>query len=294
MAERRQRTLTRNAEVHGFGLFSGVDVCLRFHPAPEETGIVFRRVDLKGQPDLPVSLEFLESTHRRTSLVRENARVELTEHVLAALAGLQIDNCLIEINAPEVPGVDGSCRPFVEGLLSAGIEEQDADRKTLRIDQMLEVEDDRGEANVKIQPHLSDHLVISYYLDYGKNSPIPPQTFTIDVTPESFLKEIAFARTFVLESEVAMLRAAGYGTRVTEKDLLVYGEHGVIGNTLRAPDECVRHKILDAIGDFALLGCDLRGHVSAYRSGHHLNQQLAQKIATSSAGQSPAPTRHVA
>lgn len=294
MAERRQRTLKRNAEIQGFGLFSGVDVCLRFHPAPENTGIVFRRVDLKGQPNLPVSLDFLESTHRRTSLVNGNARVELTEHVLAALAGLQIDNCLIEIDAPEVPGVDGSCRPFVEELLSAGIEEQQAVRKTLRIDQLLEVHGDRGDAHAKIQPHLSNHLVITYHLDYGKKSPIPPQTFTVNVTPETFLGEIAFARTFVLEAEVEALRAAGYGSRVTEKDLLVYGEHGVIGNTLRAPDECVRHKILDAIGDFALLGCDLVGHITAWRSGHHLNQQLAQKIAASISERASAPTRYVA
>jgi len=294
MAERRQRTLKRNAEIQGFGLFSGEDVCLRFHPAPADTGIVFRRVDLKGQPDLPVCLELLESTHRRTSIVRGNARVELTEHVLAALAGLQIDNCLIEIDAAEVPGVDGSCRPFVEEFLSVGIEEQEAIRSTLRVDRMWEAGNAGGDANVKIQPHLSDSLVITYHLDYGNQSPIPPQTFTINVTPDSFLREIAFARTFVLEAEVAALRAAGYGARVTEKDLLVYGEEGVIGNTLRAPDECVRHKILDAIGDFALLGCDLVGHITAWRSGHHLNQQLAQKIAAATSERASSPTSYVA
>jgi UDP-3-O-acyl N-acetylglucosamine deacetylase len=294
MAERRQKTLKRNAEICGFGLFSGVDVSLRFHPAPENTGVVFHRVDLKGQPDVPVSLAFLESTHRRTSLVNGNARVELTEHVLAALAGLQIDNCLIEIDAAEVPGVDGSCRPFVEELLAAGIVEQSALRSSLRIEQALEVESERGDASVQIRPHMSEGLVITYHLDYGHSSPIPPQTFTVNVTPETFLQEIAFARTFVLESEVATLKAAGYGQRVTEKDLLVYGEDGVIGNTLRAVDECVRHKILDAIGDFALLGCDLKGHITAWRSGHHLNQQLAQNIEAANRQQSVPPTSHVA
>jgi UDP-3-O-acyl N-acetylglucosamine deacetylase len=294
MAKRRQRTLKRNAEICGFGLFSGVDVCLRFHPAPDNTGIVFRRVDLKGQPDLPVCLEFLESTHRRTSLVNGNARVELTEHVLAALAGLQIDNCLIEIDAPEVPGVDGSCRPFVEELLAAGIVEQSSYRSSLRIEEALEVQSDRGDASVQIRPQLSEGLVITYHLDYGNGSPIPPQTLTVDFTPETFLREIAFARTFVLEAEVEALRAAGYGQRVTEKDLLVYSHNGVTGNTLRAVDECVRHKILDAIGDFALLGCDLKGHITAWRSGHHLNQQLAQKIKASHKEYSTQPTSHVA
>lgn len=278
MPERRQRTLKRIAEITGFGLFSGVDVCCRFHPAPENTGVVFRRVDLPGQPDLPARLSHLESTERRTSLVRGEARVELTEHILAALAGLQIDNCLIEIDAAEVPGVDGSCRPFVEALLAAGTEEQSASRRILRIKEPGSVQTRDGLSDVSIRPCLTEGLVVTYHLDYGRRSPIPPQTLTVEVTPASFLKQIAFARTFVLESEVNTLRAAGYGQRVTNKDLLVYGKHGVIGNTLRASDECVRHKILDAIGDFALLGCDLHGHVTAWRSGHYLNQQLALKL----------------
>jgi UDP-3-O-acyl N-acetylglucosamine deacetylase len=294
MPERRQRTLKRIAEITGFGLFSGADVCCRFHPAPENTGVIFRRVDLVGQPDLPARLSHLDSTERRTSLVHGGARVELTEHVLAALAGLQIDNCLIEIDAPEVPGVDGSCRPFVEELLTAGIEEQSAPRRLLRVREPLSVQTRDGMADVSIRPCLREGLVVTYHLDYGSRSPIPPQTLTVEVTPDSFLREIAFARTFVLETEVDALRAAGYGRRVTEKDLLVYGENGVIGNTLRATDECVRHKILDAIGDFALLGCDLHGHITAWRSGHHLNQQLALKLEASADEASLWPTSRAA
>ena len=149
-------------------------------------------------------------------------------------------------------------------------------------------------ADVSVRPCLIEGLIVTYHLDYGSSSPIPPQTLTVEVTPEFFLQEIAFARTFVLESEVHALRAAGYGARVTEQDLLVYGENGVIGNQLRATDECVRHKILDAIGDFALLGCDLHGHITAWRSGHSLNQQLALKLEASSSDSSSWPNSRAA
>ena len=121
-------------------------------------------------------------------------------------------------------------------------------------------------------------LVISYELDYGPRSPIKPQLLTFEYTPETFVANIAFARTFILETEVAALKAQGYGTRVTEKDLLIFGENGVIGNAMRTADECVRHKILDCIGDFALLGRDIHGHVRAYRSGHNLNHAISQEI----------------
>jgi UDP-3-O-acyl N-acetylglucosamine deacetylase len=278
MIPRTQNSLRRAAELSGFGLFSGADVSVRFLPAEEETGIVFRRVDLPGCPEVPARLEHLTTTARRTSLIRGDARVELTEHVLAALAGLRIDNCVIELDAPELPGVDGSCRPFVDVLLDAGIEPQSAPRAARRIDRLYEhVSPDRS-AGVKAQPANLDELALTYHLDYGERSPIKPQSLTVVITPESFLNEVAFARTFVLESEVAALRAAGYGTRVTERDLLVFGPEGVIGNSLRAKDECARHKILDCLGDFALLGCDLIGHVTAWRSGHHMNQELARRI----------------
>ena len=278
MTVRSQNSLRREAELTGFGLFSGNDVRVRFLPADENTGIVFRRVDLPDRPEVPVRLEHLTTTQRRTSLSSGPARVELTEHILAALAGLQIDNCVIELNAPEVPGVDGSCLPFVDVLMGAGIERQSTARACLRLDRTLEHSSGDGSASVKSQPTNIDGLALTYHLDYGERSPIKPQSLTVVITPEIFIKEIAFARTFVLESEVAALRSAGYGMRVSEKDLLVFGPNGVIGNTLRSPDECVRHKILDCLGDFALLGCDLVGHISAWRSGHHMNQQLARQI----------------
>lgn len=277
-ASRLQRSIRQPVELSGIGLFTDCDTRLRFLPAGTGRGIVFRRVDLPDSPEVPASLVYVESTERRTSLVKGPARVELTEHVLAALAGLQIDNCTIEIDAAEVPGMDGSCREFVEALQSAGIVEQDAPRRQIVVDRKLIVEDDRSRASTAVQPHYGAGLVITYHLDYGPRSPIPPQTRTVEVTPEEFTNEICFARTFILESEVAALRAQGYGTRTTARDLLVYGPDGVIDNQLRRPDECVRHKILDCIGDLALLGCDLRGHVTAWRSGHRMNQRLAEEI----------------
>ncbi len=279
MSLRQQRSIARSAEVSGFGLFSGSDARLRFLPAEPDAGIVFRRVDLPGAPEIPASLDFVETTARRTSLVKDGARVELTEHVLAALAGLQIDNCVVEIDAPEVPGMDGSCREFVTALLAADLVEQDRPRARLEVDRQICVADDETEASVCIKPYHGRELALTYHLDYGRRSPIPPQMLTFQLTPETFVLEICDARTFVLESEVAALKAAGYGARVTPRDLLVFtADGGVLDNRLRMPDECVRHKILDCLGDLALLGCDLAGHVTAWRSGHRMNQLLASKI----------------
>ena len=287
-ASRLQRSIRQSVELSGFGMFTNCETRLRFLPAATGRGIVFRRDDLPGAPEIPASLDYLDSTERRTSLAKGPARVELTEHVLAALAGLQIDNCTVELDAGEVPGMDGSCREFVDALQSAEIVEQDAPRRQIVIDQKQIVEDEHRSASVAIQPYHGAGLVITYQLDYGPSSPIPPQMLTEEVTPERFANEICFARTFVLESEVAALRAQGYGTHVTAKDLLVFGPEGVIDNQLRRPDECVRHKILDCIGDLALLGGDLRGHVTAWRSGHRLNQRLAEQIRRHAASEATA------
>jgi UDP-3-O-[3-hydroxymyristoyl] N-acetylglucosamine deacetylase/UDP-3-O-[3-hydroxymyristoyl] N-acetylglucosamine deacetylase/3-hydroxyacyl-[acyl-carrier-protein] dehydratase len=146
---------------------------------------------------------------------------------------------------------------------------------------------------VSARPLSRRTLAITYQLDYGVRAPIPPQTLTVEISPETFLNEVAFARTFVLESEVAMLRAHGYGTKTSAHDLLVFGADGsVIDNVLRADDECARHKILDCVGDFALLGCDVFGHFNAYRSGHHLNREIIRRLKRSqSAVSSPLPAQ---
>ena len=276
---RSQRTLRQAVETQGVGLFTGTDARLRFLPAPADHGIVFQRIDVAGSAPIPARIEFVTSTLRRTAIARDGVQVEMIEHVMAALAGLQIDNCLIEIDGPEVPGFDGSCREICNLLLAAEAVEQDRTREVISLLMPVQVSAEDGEVDVVARPMNNNGLAITYQLDYGDRSPIPPQNLTIEITPESFVRDIAFARTFVLESEVAALQAAGYGRRVTHQTLLVFDANGrVIDNELRAPDEPVRHKILDCIGDFALIGADLRGYFNAYRSGHRHNHDLVRRI----------------
>jgi UDP-3-O-[3-hydroxymyristoyl] N-acetylglucosamine deacetylase/3-hydroxyacyl-[acyl-carrier-protein] dehydratase len=200
----------------------------------------------------------------------------MVEHVMAALAGLRIDNCTIEINSPETPGCDGSSRAFVEALGQAGTVELDRPRETLVIDRPVAVHE--GGAVLAAHPGPGEGLVLSYNLDYGPSSPIGSQSYFVDVSPETFRDELATSRTFLLETEAQALRAAGIGARTRPSDLLIFGPKGVIDNTLRYPDECARHKILDMVGDLALLDKDLSGHVVAHRSGHQLNAVLVRKL----------------
>ena len=283
MPPRRQRTIARPAEYHGFGFLTGADVTLRFLPAEENTGLRFQRVDLPGTPPIPATLSHVVPRQRRTAISNGVASVELIEHVMAALAGLQIDNCLVQVNAPEAPGADGSCLEFVQTLLDAGIVEQSAHRGILVIHDSSIAHGDDDSSEISAGPVFRRTLVISYELDYGPRSPIKPQLLTFEFSPETFVANLAFARTFILESEIAALKAQGYGSRVTPADLLIFGSAGVVGNQLRAADECVRHKILDCIGDFALLGCDIHGHFRAYRSGHNLNHSICRLVADAQA-----------
>lgn len=283
MNQRPQQTIERVTELHGFGLFTNADVCLRFLPAGEHQGIVFERTDLAGSPRVPAHIHFLAAEDRRTRLVSGSASVEMTEHLLAACAGLQVDNCLIQINAPELPGCDGSALPYAEALLQAGIISQTAPRKCLHIQQSTTVDltanQTTGSANVTLTAGpCSEGLRFTYELDYGPESPIPAQSADFQITPEIFLREIAPARTFVLEQEIAWLRSKGYGQKVTFQDLLVYGINGPVENTLRASNECARHKLLDCLGDLFLCGCDLTGHIRAARSGHRHNHLLAKAL----------------
>ena len=278
MIQRCQRTLIRPAEYRGFGFLTGADITMSCLPADENYGIRFQRMDLTGTEPIPARLENVVPRQRRTAISRGGATVELIEHTMAALAGLQIDNCLVQLDAPEPPGADGSCLPFVQTLLDAGIVEQFARREILVIRHDSRTQSPADGSEISVGPVFRRTLVVSYELDYGPRSPIKPQLLTFEFSPETFVANIAFARTFILQSEVAALQAKGYGSRVTEKDLLIFGPSGVIGNELRTADECARHKILDCIGDFALLGCDVHGHFRAYRSGHNLNHAICQQV----------------
>lgn len=276
--QRAQQTLGRAVEVSGVGFLTGADVTLRFLPADVDHGIVFERTDCRGSEPIPAAIEYAVPRERRTAISYHGTTVEMTEHVLAALAGLKIDNCRVQLDAPEPPGGDGSSQAFAEALLEAGIVTQDAVHPIFVVDETLHVAAADGRSEMTAKPSARPALWISYQLDYGPRCPIRPQTLSIEITPETFLNGLAFARTFILESEIEPLRSQGYGSRTTFEDLLVFGEGGVIGNDLRAMDECVRHKILDCLGDFALIGSDIHGHFEAYRSGHSLNREVIRRL----------------
>jgi len=253
-----------------------VDVTIEFCPADPNHGIVFERVDLVDAPQVPALIEYVVPKPRCTVISHGDATVSVVEHVMAALAGLRVDNCLVRINAPEPPACDGSSAAFVESLLQAEIVVQDEDREVVVVDQGFIVsEGDR--VGIGVQPQCGAEFEVGFFLDYGPG-PISCQTLSLEMTPEVFAKEIASCRTFILEKEVKALRANGIGQRATSQNILVFDENGPIENTLRFPDECVRHKILDCIGDFALLGCDVLGRFIATQSGHRLNHAIICEV----------------
>ncbi|MBL4884708.1 MAG: UDP-3-O-acyl-N-acetylglucosamine deacetylase, partial [Planctomycetaceae bacterium] len=194
MTGRCQRTIERVTELTGFGLFTNADVTLRFCPADENHGIVFQRTDLAGSPKIPANIDYIASEERRTKLQRGNASVEMVEHLMAAMNGLQIDNCLVQLDAAELPGCDGSALPYVEALLDANIVTQSAKRETIVIGETVTIEQEQ--AVITAGPAWSG-LRISYDLNYGSDSPIPPQLADFTITPELFATKIASARTFV-------------------------------------------------------------------------------------------------
>jgi UDP-3-O-[3-hydroxymyristoyl] N-acetylglucosamine deacetylase/3-hydroxyacyl-[acyl-carrier-protein] dehydratase len=275
-ASRPQQTIAREAEVRGVSFLAGLDVRLRFRPSKPGEGVVFVRTDLPGAPAVPALVEYVVPRQRRTALQRGEAVVEMVEHVMAALAGMRVDNCVVELDGPETPGCDGSSQTFADALEAAGVVEQSASRDVLVIDRPVAVRD--GNATLTAYPGTPGRLILTYGLDYGDHTPIGRQSIFVDVTPGSFREEVAAARTFLLASEVEGLRKAGIGLRTTERDLLIFGPEGPINNTLRFPDECARHKLLDMLGDLALAGVDLAGHVVAHRSGHSLNAEMARKL----------------
>lgn len=276
IGSRVQRTIRQSVTVSGLGLITSREVQARFHPAPVQTGLIFRRVDLPGQPHIPAHADQVVSTDRRTTLGQAPAQITLVEHVLAALSGLQIDNCLIDLNGPEPPGLDGSAQGFVDALLHAEIQPQDAERSIWTPSEPICLR--AGGARIELHPAEGVELTMSYLLDYGPFSPIVPQIHTLTLTPERFRAQLAGCRTFLLAEEAVQLRAAGIGQHLTTRELLVFGEQGPLDNSLRFADEPARHKILDMVGDLSLTGLNLAGHVVAYRSGHPLNVALAKEL----------------
>jgi len=273
---RRQRTISKTVRVSGFGYWSGNDVDVEFRPAAAGAGVTFVRNDLAKPVSIPVSVNNRIETPRRTTLRAGGVSVEMVEHILAALGGMQVDNCEIAVNAPEMPGMDGSSAPFVEAIVSAGIVEQDQSRPSLVVRDVTRL--GNAESWIEARPVASAGMSVKFHLDYGADNAIGRQTLTLAVTPESFRRELAPARTFMLKSEADWLLAQGLGKRATMQDLLVFDSQGPIDNEVRYHDECVRHKTLDLIGDLALAQCDFVGHFIAYRSGHRLNADLVRAL----------------
>jgi UDP-3-O-[3-hydroxymyristoyl] N-acetylglucosamine deacetylase len=271
-AARNQRTIAGPAAVCGIGYWSGREVRVEFRPAPPDAGITFVRADLDGRPRIPALVDNRVETPLRTTLCVGQAVVGMVEHVMAALGGLQIDNCEVWVDQPEMPGCDGSSLPFVEALQAAGIVAQGAVRPAFRVGQVLRLGDQHSWIEVRPCP------VLQYELDYGVGNPIGRQTLEVALSPRHFHMNLAPSRTFLLESEALALRAQGLGPHVTCRDLLIFGRDGPIDNPLRFPDECVRHKLLDLVGDLTLAGCDLVGRFIAHRSGHRLNAELLRNL----------------
>lgn len=271
---RPQRTLRGETVIEGPGLLSGRHVRLRLKPAPVNTGFVFVRVDLPYPAVIPARASLVTDTHRRTTLGLLPHGVTLVEHVLSALHGLGVDNCYIEVDGPEPPGLDGSSWSFAEAIRAVGTLPQRARRTIWTVREPVSVHSDC--ASITFQPAERDELRISYLLDYGPGSPIEKQRHSQVVTPESYFRDLAPCRTFLLENEAIELHRAGVGLHLTPADVLVFGKKGVIDNVPRFPNEPARHKILDILGDIALFGRDVRGHIIACRSGHPLNAELVR------------------
>ncbi len=277
MRPRFQRTLRRPATVDGTGYWSGRDVRVELLPAPAGTGVVFIRGDLPVPVRIAATVDNRVEATQRTALAVAGVRVEMVEHVMSALAGLGVDCCVVRVSAAELPGLDGSAQAFVDAIDAAGVEDLGAPAEPIVVEGVVRVGDD--DAWVEASPPRCPGLSVDYELDYGPG-PIGRQTLGLKVTPEAFRFELAAARTFISVAEADRLRAAGLGLVATHRDLLVFGESGPIDNQLRWPDECVRHKVLDLVGDLALVGRPLHAHVRARRSGHRLNGELAARLVT--------------
>jgi UDP-3-O-[3-hydroxymyristoyl] N-acetylglucosamine deacetylase len=276
--QRSQRTLQRPVSITGVGYWSGRENRVELEPAAAGAGVVFVREDLPEQVVIPAAVDYRVEASSRTNLCAGGGRVEMVEHLLSALAGLGIDCCLVRVHSEEMPGLDGSSRAFVEAIDAAGAAELAAAVDPIVVDSVVRIGDDT--TWIEASPPRFSGLSVDYELDYGAG-PIGRQTLSLRVTPEAYRTELAAARTFLPAEDAERLRAEGRGLAATTNDLLIFGPDGPIGNALRWPDECVRHKVLDLVGDLSLAGRPIHAHVRACRSGHRLNGALAARLAAS-------------
>ena len=273
----RQRTISREVSLTGLGLFSGEQATLTIGPAEPDTGITFVREQGDHTARIPALVQNVLKRPRRTCLRNGTLHVETVEHCMAALSGLNINNAVVRISGGvigEVPGVDGSSQPFVQAIEQVGVVEQDAQLSPIVITKPIQVS--HGDATLAALPGPTDHLEIIY--DFEAPAPVGRQVFAFHLGGDDFITQVAPARTFIFEKEAQELRARGLGKHLTPKDLLVISASGPIENTFRFADECVRHKVLDVIGDLYLAGRPIHGRIIAHKSGHELNHMLVRRL----------------
>lgn len=274
----RQKTVKDPVVIEGIGLQTGAKTRLVLKSAPANSGINFIRADLADRPLISVrSLSFDERNlkRRRTVLKAGSVEIETVEHLLSAISGLGINNLAIEIDGAEPPALDGSAKEYVEAIERANVVEQDAPVKELVVGKAIWCA--RKGAFLAVFPY--DGFKVSYFLSYAVQS-IGEQFLSLDITTDSFKKEIAPARTFCMSKEALLLKVLGFGRGADLKNTLIMRNSGPINNSLRFPDEPVRHKILDLVGDLSLVGMPLKAHVVAVKSGHGLNVELVRKLKT--------------
>ncbi|WP_455200454.1 UDP-3-O-acyl-N-acetylglucosamine deacetylase [Kaarinaea lacus] len=272
----RQRTLKNVIRATGIGLHTGKKVYLTLRPAAVDTGIVFRRIDLETPFDIEANPENVGDTRLSTTLIKGDVRVSTVEHLLSAFAGLGIDNAYVDLSAAEVPIMDGSAGPFVFLVQSAGIEEQNAPKRFIRIKRTVIVED--GDKWARFDPF--EGFKVSFKIDF--EHPVfrnRSQTTSVDFSSTSFVKEVSRARTFGFMRDIEQLRANDLALGGSMDNAVVMDDYRVLNEDgLRYDDEFVKHKVLDAIGDLYLLGCSLIGEFSGYKSGHALNNRLLRAL----------------
>lgn len=271
-----QRSIRTQISARGVGVHTGEMVTIRLCPAPEDTGVIFRRVDLDPVLEVPATVEYVGDTRLSTCLIKDGHRISTIEHLMSAIAGLGIDNLYVDIDANELPIMDGSAAPFVFLLQSAGLVAQKKAKQFIRIKKRIDIVEDDKDASV--EPY--DGFKVSFEVDF--NHPqfnVDNRSACIDFSTTSYVKEVSRARTFGFKQDLDMLRANNLALGGSLDNAIVMDEDGVMNEDgLRYQDECVRHKILDAIGDLYLLGHSLLGSFSGHKSGHSTNNLLLQKL----------------
>jgi UDP-3-O-[3-hydroxymyristoyl] N-acetylglucosamine deacetylase len=267
-----QTTIAKAVEIEGIGLHTGFQSRMRLVPAPPNSGIVFRRSDLHHFP-IPAIRQHVSKVSYATSLMKQGVLIATVEHVLSAIAGLNIDNLYVDVNTMEIPIIDGSACPFVKLLDQAGLHSQSAPRQVLRLLKPIRIESE--DKWIEAGPCNSQQIHYHIFFDHPL---IQHQEFYFEHSPAAYRKEIASARTFGIYEELDMLIKAGLIRGGSLDNAVVLNKDGLMNSELRFPDEFVRHKILDLVGDIALVGKPLQARIRAYRAGHALHYSLANQI----------------